>query len=305
MEKIAMEEMKGNAPGLRDIGPLKDELKKEQRKVVLRRFLRNRTSAAGALILVFMIVCAALAPLVCPEGPYVMVMSERLSPPSIKHLFGTDAFGRDLFARILYGARISMLIGGTVSLASLASGLVIGLYAAYYRGLDNVLMRLCDSVNAIPATLLAIALMAVLGASTANVVASLSVIYTPALARVARASALSVKESLYIESMRALGAKPRRIIWRHILPNIVGPVIVQASFIFANAIITEAALSFLGVGVPVPQPSWGNILYEGKSVIYKASWMVVYPGAFTVLAVLGLNLFGDGLRDILNPKGRA
>jgi peptide/nickel transport system permease protein len=296
--------MKEISPVLRDIESLKGELKREQRKIVIRRFLRNRTSAAGALILLFMLLCAALAPAVCPEGPYAMVMSERLAAPSAKHLFGADAFGRDLFARIMFGARISMLIGGAVSLASLASGLVIGLYAAYFRRLDNVLMRICDSVNAIPAALLAIALMAVLGASTANVVISLSIIYTPALARVARSSALSVKESTYVESMRALGAGPGRIIWRHILPNIIGPVIVQASFIFANAIITEAALSFLGVGVPIPQPSWGNILYEGKSVIYKASWMVVYPGAFTVLAVLGLNLFGDGLRDILNPKSR-
>jgi peptide/nickel transport system permease protein len=180
-------------------------------------------------------------------------------------------------------------------------GLLTGLYAAYYHYLDNVLMRFCDSISAIPATLLAIALMAVLGAGAGNVVISLSIVFTPGVARIARAAALSVKERTYIEAMRAQGAPPTRILWRHIVPNILGPLIVQGSYIFASAIISEAALSFLGVGVPVPEPSWGNILYEGKGVMYTSLWTVIFPGAFTVLAVLGLNLFGDGLRDVLDP----
>jgi peptide/nickel transport system permease protein len=280
------------------------ELKLEQRRASLQRFVKNRLVMTGCVILAFLLVCAIFAPLICPEGPYAITVANRLLPPSLSHPFGTDSFGRDLLARVLFGARMSLFIGCTVSFISISFGSLIGIYSAYYRRLDNVLMRICDSVNSIPPTLLAIALMAVLGAGAPNVIISLSLIYVPGLARVARAAALSVKESHYIEAIRAVGASPRRIIWCHIAPNILGPVIVQASFIFANAITTEAALSFLGVGIPVPQPSWGNILYEGKSVIYKSVWMVLCPGTFTVMAVLGLNLFGDGLRDFFSPRGR-
>jgi peptide/nickel transport system permease protein len=286
-----------------DLNKIKRELKREHRRLLVRRFFSNKLAASGALIVIFMVLCALLAPALRPEGPYIMTVSDRLLPPEALHPFGTDSFGRDLMARVLYGARISLLIGFSVSFIALSAGMVIGLYSAYYPSLDNVLMRVCDSFNAIPATLLAIALMAVLGANATNVIISLSVVYVPSIARIARASALSVKERTYIESMRALGARPWRIMWLHIAPNILGPIIVQASFIFANAIITEAALSFLGVGVPVPQPSLGNILYEGKTVLYKASWMVTFPGAFTAVTVLGLNMLGDGLRDLMDPRG--
>ncbi len=219
-------------------------------------------------------------------------------------MLGTDTFGRDLLARILYGTRISLEIGASVSLLSLVFGLIIGLYASYYKFLDQILMRICDGISAIPAILLAIAFMAVLGSRTKNVILSLSMVYIPTVARIARSQALSIMELTYIEAMRALGASPTRIIWRHIAPNILSPVIVQTSFVFAKAIITEAALSFLGVGVPVPTPSLGNILYEAKTVIYKAWWMVVYPGGVTALSILGLNMLGDGLRDALDQHSR-
>ena len=284
-----------------ELESLKRALRKEQLRLNIRKFAKNKLAVTGALLLVLMLAAALFAPLAAPQGPFEMVVANRLKPPGGEHLFGTDTFGRDLFSRVLYGARISLFIGAGVSLISFAFGLVMGLYAGYYKVMDNIIMRICDGLSAIPPILLAIAFMAVLGPSSLNVTISLAIVYTPGLARIVRSSALSVKEQTYVESMRALGASPTRIIWGHIAPNILGPVIVQASFIFANAIITEAALSFLGVGVPVPNPSWGNILYEGKTVIYNSWWMVVFPGVFTALSVLGLNLFGDGLRDILDP----
>lgn len=277
-------------------------LKKEQRSLQLHKFTSNKLAMTGGIILLIILLGAIFAPVLSSYGPYEMVVSERLQSPGAGHIFGTDTFGRDLLVRVLYGARISLLIGASVSLISMALGMVFGLYASYYRALDNVIMRICDGLNAVPASLLAIAFMAVLEPSVKNVVISLAIVYVPNIARITRGAALSVKEQTYIEAMRALGAKSSTIIWRHIAPNVLCPVIVQASFIFADAIITEAALSFLGVGVPVPTPSWGNILYEGQTVIFRAWWMILFPGVFTAVSVLGLNLFGDGLRDVLDPQ---
>ncbi len=283
---------------------IKREMKREHRRITLRRWARNRLAITGFIILLGVFYMAVAAPAFYAEGPYATAPRERLQPPGAEHLLGTDNFGRDVLSRIAYGARISLGIGASVSAAALVLGMIVGLYASYYRRIDNVLMRICDGLTAIPAMLLTIAFMAVLGSGTTNVILSLAIVYTPSIARIARASALSVKEQTYIEAIRAIGAKPARIIWLHIAPNVLSPVIVQASFIFASAIITEAALSFLGVGVPVPIPSWGNILYEGKAVIHKAWWMVSFPGIVTALSVLGLNLIGDGLRDALDPYAK-
>lgn len=280
---------------------VRKELAKEQRQLRIRKFYKNRLAVIGTVITVVMALLALLAPVLCPEGPYALDVVSRLKAPSLKHIFGTDTFGRDLFARCVYGARVSMGVGLSVAGISLIAGMVIGLYASYYKSLDNVLMRICDGLKAMPAILLAIALMAVMGASTKNVIISLAIVYTPDIARITRSAALSVKQQTYIEAMRALGAGSNRIIWTHIAPNVLSPVIVQASFIFASAIVTEAALSFLGCGVPVPAPSWGNILQEGKTVIYNSWWMIAFPGAMTALSVLGLNLLGDGIRDVMDP----
>ena len=230
-----------------------------------------------------------------------MKVRDRLQAPSAAHIFGTDSYGRDVFTRVLYGARVSMSIGAAVAFCTMIIGMIVGLLASNYKILDSILMRICDGLSAIPSSLLAIALMAALGSSEENVIISLVAVSFPSVARIARASAMVVKEQTYIEAMKASGASVPRILFRHIAPNVLSPVIVQVSFAFASAIITEAALSFLGVGVPVPNPSWGNILNEGKAVINKAWWMIVYPGTFTALAVLGLNIFGDGLRDYLDP----
>lgn len=287
-----------------DLAPVKKALMKEERKLAVRRFMRNRLAVYGLCIVTFLLLLAVLAPVIAPQGPYAMDVSGRLAAPSPEHLLGTDTFGRDLLARIIYGAGISLEIGACVAALSFVFGMIIGLYASYYRFLDNILMRICDGVSAIPAILLAIAFMAVLGPSPRNVILSLSMVYIPTVARIVRSKALAVKELTYVEALRCLGASSGRIIWGHIAPNVLSPVIVQTSFIFAKAIITEAALSFLGVGVPVPTPSWGNILMEGKPVIYKAWWMIVFPGGITALSVLGLNMLGDGLRDAMDEKAR-
>lgn len=284
-----------------DLNAIRKKLLKEQRQLLVHKFFHNRLAVTGSLITFTMLFLAIFAPVLAPQGPLDMTVADRLQAPSAAHLFGTDTFGRDLFTRILYGARVSMTIGFFVGIITMVVGMILGLLASYYKVLDEILMRICDGLNAIPSTLLAIAFMSALGASIVNVIVSLSIVSIPRMARIARSSAIVVKEQTYIEAVSAAGAKPLHIIFRHMAPNILSPVIVQASYVFANAIITEAALSFLGVGVPVPEPSWGNILYEGKDVIYNAWWMIVYPAVFTAVTVFGLNLFGDGLRDLLDP----
>ena len=276
-------------------------LGREQRALKRRRFFRNRLAVLGGIITLAMILIALLAPVLSPFGPYDMVVADRLQAPSLAHLFGTDSYGRDVLTRVLYGARVSMSIGAAVAAGAMLLGMAVGLLASYFKALDNVLMRICDGLSAVPSSLLAIALMAALGGSVRNVIVSLVAVSFPGVARIARASAMVVKEQTYIEAMRAAGARTGRILLGHIAPNILSPVIVQVSFVLASAIITEAALSFLGVGVPVPEPSWGNILNEGKEVIYKAWWLILFPGLFTAISVLGLNIFGDGLRDFLDP----
>lgn len=284
-----------------ELQAVKRRLQAEQRALTVRRFFRSRLAVIGAVIVLIMALTAVFAPLLAPADPLAQTVSHRLTPPGGQYLLGTDKLGRDLLSRIIYGARVSMIVGVSVGLSSMVFGMIIGLYACYYKALDGVLMRICDGLSAIPSTLLAIALMAVLGSGVMNVILALSIVYIPRMARIARSAALVVKEQTYIEALRSQGASAARIIWRHIAPNILSPVVVQASYNFANSIITEAALSFLGVGVPAPQPSWGNILSEGREVITTSWWMVVYPGIATALAVMGTNIFGDGLRDILDP----
>lgn len=295
---------KGHAAKDVTIKDVRNRLLKEQREIQLHKFVRNKMSVAGLCIVIVMLALAALAPVIAKCDPLALDMKVRLTGPSAAHWFGTDSMGRDLFARVLYGARISMFVGFTVGTISAVLGMFIGLYASTNQYLDQILMRFCDGLKAIPSTLLAITLMTVLGADIKNVVIALTIVNTPAMARLARGQALVAREQTYVEAMRCLGASKSRILWRHIAPNILSPMIVQMTFVFASSIITEAALSFLGAGVPAPAPSWGNILNEGKNVIYNAWWMIVFPGAFTALSVLGLNLLGDGIRDVLDPLSK-
>ncbi|MFJ7684443.1 ABC transporter permease [Peribacillus butanolivorans] len=279
----------------------KNHMKKERQSLLLRRYFSNRLVVTGSVIILILSLISIFAPLITIYTPYDMIVTARLSPPSAEHFFGTDNFGRDLFSRVVYGTRVSMTVGLTVAAITLVIGAVIGLYSAYYRTLDHILMRICDGLMAFPAILLAIALMAALGPNIINVILSLSIVNTPTVARVVRSAAIVVKEQTFIEALRSQGASSWRIIWLHIAPNTMSPLIVQITYVFGVSVIIEASLSFLGAGIPAPAPSLGNILFDGKIVIFNAWWMTVFPGAFIILSVLGLNLFGDGLRDLLDP----
>jgi peptide/nickel transport system permease protein len=264
---------------------------------------RRKTTLAGAILMTLMLALGVLAPLIAGD-PAHMEVAGRLAAPSRAHWFGTDDVGRDVWSRIVYGARLSLRVGGAVVVLSFLVGVACGVVAGYYRRLDNVVMRVMDGLMAFPAIVLAIALMAALGPSVINVIVAIAVVYSPRVARVVRGSVLVIRETAYVEAARALGVGDVSLIARHILPNCLSPVIVQASFVFAAAVLTEAALSFLGVGVPPYIPSWGVILAEGRLYIQQAPWLVVYPGLAIMLTIFGLNLFGDGLRDVLDPKIR-
>ncbi len=270
----------------------------------LRGLTGRRVTVVGATLIGLVALVAALAPALAPRDPLALDVKGRLARPGARHWLGTDDVGRDVLSRVLYGARISVMVGGTVVVLSVAAGLAVGLAAGYYRALDNGLMRVMDGLMAFPAIILAIALMASLGPSLRNVVLALAVVYTPRIARIVRGSVLVVRELPYVEAARSLGAGDPAILRRHVLPNCLSPVIVQATFIFALAVLGEAALSFLGVGAPPATPSWGNILAEGRLYIQEAPWLTLAPGAAIMATIVGLNLFGDGLRDALDPRLR-
>ncbi|MBR7552532.1 ABC transporter permease [Allobacillus sp. GCM10007491] len=280
---------------------LQKEMKKQQRKLMLKRLLRSRMALTGFIILIVATIITFAAPLITSHDPLQVDPVNRLQAPSADHYFGTDDVGRDVFSRVVYGIQESMFVGLAVAFVTAILGIIFGLYSAYYNTLDHIIMRINDGLMAFPSILLAIAIMAALGPKTVNVIIALSVVYTPLIARVVRSSALVIKEQTYIEAMKSMGGSSNRIIWRHIAPNTLSPLLVQATFVFAMAIINEAMLSFLGAGIPAPEPSLGNILYDGKNVITKAWWMTLFPGLAVILITLGLNMFGDGMRDILDP----
>jgi len=268
----------------------------------LRLLLRRRIALVGAILVVINVLIAVFAPAIGRWEPQLLDVKARLSPPDPRHWMGTDDVGRDVWSRVVYGTRLSMLVGGVVMLFSFVGGVVFGLLGGYYRPLDNVLMRIMDGFMAFPPIILAIALMASLGPSVVNVIVALGVVYVPRVARIVRGSVLVIRETPYVEAARALGVPDLVVLRRHVLPNCLSPVIVQGTFIFAAAVLGEAALSFLGVGVPPQIPSWGNVLAEGRLYLQQAPWLTLFPGAAIMACILGLNLFGDGLRDMLDPK---
>jgi len=270
----------------------------------LRRVGRNRNVVAGTLIVTLVVLAALFAGAISTHNPQRLDPANRLRPPSTVNYLGTDEFGRDVWSLVVYGSRVSLLVGATTMALTSLGGIVIGLLAGYYRRLDLVLMRVMDGLMAFPAILLAIALMAARGPGVGNVVFALSVVYTPRTAMLIRSTVLSLRELDYVHAARALGRRDLAIAFRHILPNCVGPLLVQASFIFAYAILAEAILGFLGVGVPPYVPSWGNVIASGKNVIREAFWVSLFPGVALTLAGLSLNLLGDGLRDLLDPRLR-
>ncbi|CDA79221.1 ABC transporter permease [Negativibacillus massiliensis] len=291
-----------STPNTSALSQASQSIRKEQQQIQRERILSNPSLMIGAVIFLLIVLAALIIPSVSSIDPNAMVVIDRLKPPSLAHPFGTDEFGRDLMIRILYGARVSLGVGCSVALLSCLFGTIIGIYASYFKLLDHILMRICEGLIAIPGVLLAIALMAALGASSINVIIALTIVYTPSVARIVRGSALVTREQTFVEAAKVQGASSARILWKLILPNVISPLTVQASFIFAQAIISEASLSFLGAGIPAPAASWGNILQGSKQVLQKAPWTVIFPGLAVVLCVLSLNLFGDGLRDYLDPR---
>ncbi|MFZ2005835.1 MAG: ABC transporter permease [Stellaceae bacterium] len=271
----------------------------------LRILVQRRTALAGLAVVAFFIALAILAPLVSPYNPLATHWLLVRKAPSALHWFGTDEIGRDVLSRVIWGTRASLSAGlVSVSLA-LAVGVPIGLVSGYLGGIvDGTLMRMVDAMLAIPFLILAIALAAFLGPSLANAMIAIGVSQTPIFARLTRGQVLAVKHEDYIEAARAVGNPQYRIVLRHILPNIVPPLLVQATLAAASAIIAEAALSFLGLGEQPPDPSWGSMLNTAKNFISQAPWMALWPGLAIFLLVLSLNLFGDGLRDALDPRRR-
>ena len=271
-----------------------------------RRFARHRLSVAGLVLMLVMILATGLAPHVAPYGPTKTNLREKLQPPSWEHPFGTDHFGRDVFSRMLYGGRISLKVGLTVTLIACAVGTPIGLLAGYFGGrLDQILMRVMDAFLTFPPLLLAVAIMGTLGPDIQNVMLALGLVSVPVFARLVRGSTLHIREQTFVTAAEAIGAGRTRILLLHIFPNVLAPIIVQAAVTFSRTILAEASLSFLGLGVQPPNPSWGRDLNEARRYLEDAWWLVVFPTAMIGLSVLAMNFIGDGLRDALDPRTRS
>ncbi len=271
----------------------------------LKNLVRNFAFMSGLLLTVTLIVIAIAAPLLAPADPYEQDTSRRLEAPSEQHPLGLDDLGRDVLSRILFGARVSLRVGFSVVILASVIGVTLGAMAGYFGGaVDLIVMRLCDILLAFPGILLAIALVAVLGPNLNNVILALATIGWVGYARLVRGQVLKVREMEYVVAAKALGAKSPRVILRHVLPNVINPVIVMATLGLAGAILAEAALSFLGLGVQPPIPSWGAMLTAGRRYLGLANHLAIFPGAAIMLAVMGLNFLGDGLIDALDPKYR-
>lgn len=266
--------------------------------------LQRKTLAIGLAIIVAITLLAVLAPLIAPYSPSKLSIVNRLKPPSSTWFFGTDEFGRDVFSRTIYAGQLSLLVGAAATALAATVGITLGLVAGFFRKADGIVSRIIDAMMAFPDILLAIALVAALGPSLATVIIALGVVYAPRLARVVRASTLVIRELPYVEAARALGVPTWRIMTRHVLRNLVSPILVQATFIFAYAMLAEAGLSFLGVGVSPEIPTWGTMIAAGRQYVGQADWMTIFPGFAIILTVLSLQLVGDGLRDLLDPRLR-
>ena len=270
------------------------------------KFLTLLFSRRAVLIalLVFLVIVALciFAPFVASADPARMSVRARLTPPGAAYLLGADAFGRDVFSRLLYAGRVSLSIGLGVAAVASVIGITIGLIAGFFRRLDAPMSRLIDAMMAFPDILLAIALVSILGGSMINVIVALSIVYAPRIARIVRASTLVIRELPYVEAAVALGSSTFTIMTTHVLRNIMSPIIVQATFIFAYAMLAESGLSFLGVGIDPSTPSWGTMINEGRQYIDQAAFLIVFPGLAISISVLALQLIGDGLRDALDPR---
>lgn len=298
MNEPRREDLPADGP---DAGP---QAEPRPRSGTARRLLRNPNVVFGSLIFLILVLVALFADVLSTHKPTRLYPAMRLRPPSLQNYLGTDEFGRDVYSLVLHGSRVSLLVGGVTMLLTSLGGIVVGLAAGYSRRLDPIVMRFMDGLMAFPAILLAIALMAARGPGVWNVILALSIVYMPRTAMLIRSTALSLRELDFVQAALALGRRDLALAYRHILPNCLGPLLVQGTFIFAYAVLAEAILGFLGVGVPPYVPSWGNVIASGKNTIREAYWVSFFPGATLTLAGLSLNLLGDGLRDTLDPRLR-
>lgn len=295
-----MAELAKNTAGIPKIHP---EEPASPWKEAWQSFCRNRLALAGLGIVVFFIILAILAPVIAPYSFKEQELTKRLLAPSSEHWFGTDDFGRDIFSRIVYGARISLWVGFFSVLGSAVLGTLLGVISGFYgRWLDAIISRMFDIMLAFPSILLAIAVVAILGPSLQNALIAIAIINIPNFGRLVRSKVLSVKQEEYIMAARAVGMRDSRILMRHILPNSMTPIIVQFTLAIATAIIEAAALGFLGLGAQAPTPEWGKMLADSKQYLVQAPWTLLFPGLAIMLTVLGFNLMGDGLRDVLDPR---
>ncbi|MEG0259997.1 MAG: ABC transporter permease [Lysinibacillus sp.] len=270
----------------------------------IQKMKKNKGAVIGSLILLFFITTSALAPVIAPFPVNEMNFEDSLKGPSAEHWLGTDEFGRDIWTRILYGGRVSLLMGLFAVVISGTIGVILGVVAGYYRKLDLYIMQFIDILMVFPSLLMAIAIVAVLGVSLTNAMIAVAISAVPSFVRVVRGAVLTIRETEYVEAARALGLKNGKIIFKHILPNVTSPIIILATLEFGGAILSAAALSFLGLGAQPPNPEWGALVYVGKSFLSQAWWMTLFPGLAIMLVVLGFNLLGDGLRDALDPKSK-
>ena len=268
---------------------------------MFKRIIKNRLLIFGISLLFIVFFAAIFAPFLTTYDPIEISIENSLLAVSWEHPFGTDEMGRDVLTRVLFGARISLWVGAVATFYSGIFGVLFGLLSGYYQTFDSIFSRLVDGLMVFPGLIMAILLMAALGPSTNNVIIAMVILYTPRIVRVVRSSVIVIKNEDYIDSARVLGANDLRILFIHILPNAFAPLIVQVAFGFAWAILVESGMSFLGLGMPAPTPSWGNIISDGRNFIYNAPWIMMFPGLALSLAVMGLNFIGDGLRDYLDP----
>jgi peptide/nickel transport system permease protein len=273
-----------------------------QLPLVLRKLFRRRIVLLATACLLLVVLASLFAQALTAFDPNDTAISQRLASPSAEHKLGTDELGRDMLARIAYGGRYSLTIAALTATGAIVFGTLFGLVAGFFRRLDAPISRVVDAMMSFPDILLAISLVAILGPSMLNVVLALVLVYTPRVARVVRASTLVVRELLFVEAARAVGVSTWRILWRHILPNLMSPILVQTSFIFAYAILAEAALSFLGVGVPPDIPTWGTMVAGSQQYAHQALWIVLFPGVAIIVTALSLQILGDGIRDLLDPR---
>ncbi|PPA69728.1 nickel transporter permease [Jeotgalibacillus proteolyticus] len=279
----------------------------ENYKMIWKRLKKNKAALIGGYLIIFFILVAVFGPYLLSQfgqyGPYQQNLLNKLQGPSAEHWFGTDNFGRDIFTRIIHGMELTLWIGFLSVLIGMIIGVPLGIISGYYGGrIDNIIMRVMDVLLAFPGILLALAIVSVLGGSLQNVIIAVGIFSIPAFARIVRGSTLSVRKLEYIDAVRALGASDFRIIFKHILPNVMSPIIVQATLRIATAVLTASGLSFLGLGAQPPMPEWGAMLSAGRTYMYEAWHVAFFPGAMIVLVVLAFNIFGDGIRDALDPK---